>query len=225
MADSQDSAIDLKLGTRVRSADGEFLGEVKEIQSDHYVIEKGRIFQDDFFIPKTAMENYDGESAAVNLTFDDIHHAGWDEPPLYNDLDDLAFKDSGDNPVTPDLLGVIAPPMSGDFDEEPAFDPEANIVTIAKGDFPIEIDMHVHSVDDHDLGKVVTVSPHHVMIEKGHLFKEDFSVPKSAVREVRDGKVYLNVTKEAVHRAGWENEPESEVLRRPEMPLDPSEHY
>ena len=65
------------------------------------------------------------------------------EPPLYEDMDDLAFKDSGDNPVTPDLLGVIAPPMSGDFDEEPAFDLEANIVTIAKGDFPIEVDMHV----------------------------------------------------------------------------------
>ena len=105
------------------------------------------------------------------------------------------LKDSGDNPVTPDLLGVIAPPMSGDFDEEPAFDPEANIVTIAKGDFPIEIDMHVHSADDHDLGKVVTVSPNHVMIEKGHIFKQDFSIPKSAVREVRDGKVYLNVPK------------------------------
>ena len=42
MSESQDSATDLKLGTRVRSADGEFLGEVKEIQSDHYVIEKGR---------------------------------------------------------------------------------------------------------------------------------------------------------------------------------------
>ena len=35
MSESQDSATDLKLGTRVRSADGEFLGEVKEIQSDH----------------------------------------------------------------------------------------------------------------------------------------------------------------------------------------------
>jgi len=225
MPESQDRAIDLKLGVRVRSADGEHLGEVKEIQSDHYVIEKGRIFQDDFFIPKTAIVNYDGESAAVNLTFDDIHHAGWDEPPLYDELGELAFGNGVGNPVTPDLLGVIAPPMSGDFDEEPAFDLEANTVTIAKGDFPIEIDMHVHSIDDHDLGKVVTVSANYVMIEKGRLFKEDFSVPKSAVREVRDGKVYLNVTKEAVHRAGWENEPEPEVLRRPEMPLDTSEHF
>ena len=35
MVDSQDSATDLKLGTRVRSADGEFLGEVKEIERQY----------------------------------------------------------------------------------------------------------------------------------------------------------------------------------------------
>lgn len=225
MSESLDSAIDLALGTRVRSADGEYLGEVKEIQSDHYVIEKGRLFRDDFFIPKTAIVNYDGETAAVNLTLDDIENAGWDEPPLYDGLDELAFSGQEDNPVTPDILGVIAAPMSGDFDTESDFDPEANIVPIAEGDLPIEVDMHVHSADDHDLGKVVTVSQHHVMVEKGHFFKHDFSIPKTAVKEIRDGKVYLNVPADAIERAGWENEPESEALHRPEMHLDPSEHF
>ena len=60
------------------------------------------------------------------------------------------------------------------------------------------------------------------MIEKGHLFNKIFlnqRQPSAKFAMVK--KVYLNVTKDAVHRAGWENDPESEVLRRPEMPLDP----
>jgi hypothetical protein len=222
MTDSQPDGLNLPIGTRVRSADGEHLGEVKEIASDHYVIEKGRLFKDDFFIPKTAIANYDGQSAAVTLTFDDINNAGWDEPPLYDGLDDLAFDENDGTRIAGDVLGVIAAPMSGDFDEEPVFDPEANKMTVTQGDFPVEVDMHVHSADDKDLGKVVTVSPNHVMVEKGHFFKHDYEIPKTAIKGVRDGKVYLNVPAVALDRAGWETDPEPEALTRPTAPIDPT---
>ena len=222
MTDSQPDGLELAIGTRVRSADGEYLGDVKEIASDHYVIEKGRLFKDDFFIPKTAIANYDGQSAAVTLTFLDINNAGWDEPPLYDGIDGLAFDENDSTQVIGGVLGVIAPPMSGDFDVEPEFDPEANKMTIPQGDFPVEIDMHVHSADDKDLGKVVTVSLNHVMVEKGHFFKHDYEIPKTAIRGARDGKMYLNVPPAELERGGWDREPQGKIMTRPTAPIDPS---
>lgn len=65
----------------------------------------------------------------------------------------------------------------------------------------------VCSADDHKLGKVVQfvpdmVSPTHLVVEKGLLFKHDLTVPVSAVTNYEGNTIYLNLTKAAVEQAG-----------------------
>jgi hypothetical protein len=70
----------------------------------------------------------------------------------------------------------------------------------------------VRSADDQKLGKVVRfvpdmVSPTHLVVEKGLLFKHDFVVPVSAVTNYDGDTIYLNLTKDAAVSAGSEVPP------------------
>jgi hypothetical protein len=295
------------------TADGKDLGEIKEVQTDHYVVEKGLIFEEDFFIPRDAIISVEGDTARVGLNEGDLAGAGWEEPPVYEEVDQLAFRGENINPVTPDPFGVIATPRGEQVEEvgeyvsapgeEPAvIDGTGNVSRVATvddlthpanpasdmdtpravnreaapgevwqdpsiaeiepglnepnradlppaGDFvapqtsvesprtgttvsgtsrsagasgagqsyeqrqqpyPGEpnIDfvegLHVHSADGEDVGKVVTVSPHHVMVEKGRFFKHDYSIPKTAFRERRGDTLYMNVPAVALETADWE---------------------
>ena len=44
----------LPAGTNVESADGQKLGSIKEIQLNHYLVEKGLIFKHDLYVHKDA---------------------------------------------------------------------------------------------------------------------------------------------------------------------------
>jgi hypothetical protein len=105
----------LPVGTRVKTADGKDLGEIKEVQTDHYVVEKGMIFEEDFFIPRNAIISLEGDTARVGLNEADLAGAGWEEPPVYEEIDELAFQPGNVNPVTPDPFGVIATPRGDQF--------------------------------------------------------------------------------------------------------------
>lgn len=289
----------LPLGTRVKTADGKDLGEIKEVQTDHYVVEKGLIFEEDFFIPRSAIIALEGDTARVGLNEADLAGAGWEEPPVYEEIDELAFRGENINPVTPDPFGVIATPRGEQVGEvvsapgEPptVIDGTGNVSRVAttedlthpvapvsdldhsrpvgheappgsvwqdpsiaeiepgqdsphatehgvaervadnrgtsasaaaapsRSNAPYEqrqqpypgepnIDfaegLDVHSADGEDVGKVVTVSPHHVMVEKGRFFKHDYSIPKTAFRERRGNTLYLNVPAVALETANWE---------------------
>ena len=69
------------------------------------------------------------------------------------------------------------------------------------------VGQEVRGADGESVGHIVTVSRHHIQIERGFLFKHDFSVPKSAIHVIRDGVVFLGVPAAAIERAGWETEP------------------
>jgi|SRR3954451_7622935 hypothetical protein len=65
----------------------------------------------------------------------------------------------------------------------------------------------VCSADDHKLGKVVRfvpdmVSPTHLVVEKGLLFKHDYVIPVNAVTNYEGDTIYLNLTKDAAVNAG-----------------------
>lgn len=303
----------LSVGTRVMTADGKDLGEIKEVQTDHYVVEKGLIFEEDFFIPRDAIIALEGDTARVGLDEADLAGAGWEEPPVYEEVDELAFRGENINPVTPDPFGVIATPRgdqaedAGEYVSAPGEPPEVidgtgNVSRVAttedltsptisvsdmdqprtvnriaepgsvwqdpaiaeiepgknephaadlppageqvipqdaassnrpfadtsssagasaasRANLPYEqrqqpypgepdidfaVGLHVHSADGEDIGKVVTVSPHHVMVEKGRFFKHDYSIPKTAFRERRGDTLYLNVPAVALETADWE---------------------
>lgn len=62
--------------------------------------------------------------------------------------------------------------------------------------------------DNDKIGSVQDVQPHYITVEKGLLFKEDFYIPTSAITDVRDETVYLNVTKDEVENEDWKRQPE-----------------
>jgi hypothetical protein len=115
----------------VKTADGKDLGEIKEVRSDHYVVEKGLIFEEDFFIPLDAIISMEGETARIGLNEADLAGAGWEEPPIYEGVGDLAFQEGNVNPVTPDPFGVIATPRG---EESTIIDGTGNVSRVATTD-------------------------------------------------------------------------------------------
>jgi hypothetical protein len=67
----------------------------------------------------------------------------------------------------------------------------------------------VVSADDHTLGKVSGVLPNpahptHLAVEKGKLVHRDYRIPVGTVCNYEGGTVYLSVTEQEAHAAGWE---------------------
>ncbi len=69
--------------------------------------------------------------------------------------------------------------------------------------------MEVHGSDGAKVGTISEVSADHFVVNKGFFFPNDYYIPTSAVNNVEDDKVYLNVTKdEAMSQdPSWEERP------------------
>ncbi len=65
----------------------------------------------------------------------------------------------------------------------------------------------VFGADEGKLGKISTVQPNYVVVEKGFFFPTDYYIPTTAISSYDDGKVYLNVTKDQALNEGWDVEP------------------
>ncbi len=69
--------------------------------------------------------------------------------------------------------------------------------------------MRVLTREGDELGTIIRLEPGSILVEKGIFFLKDYLVPISLVSEVRDGDVYLSLTREDLHRereagnAGW----------------------
>ncbi|HEY7030094.1 MAG TPA: hypothetical protein VH482_02140 [Thermomicrobiales bacterium] len=79
-------------------------------------------------------------------------------------------------------------------------EPTAGQLTCRPGD-------EVIGSDDHKIGKLVAFDANVLTVEHGLLSKGRYFIPTSAVNACSDGKVYLNVTKDAAGHAGWETPP------------------
>jgi hypothetical protein len=87
-------------GTEIRSADDAKLGKAVTTNPEYVVVEKGFLFPTDYYIPTTAIASYDGETARLSVTKDEVLHQGWDRQP------DTAVA----TPVAPvDILPPIEP--------------------------------------------------------------------------------------------------------------------
>ena len=64
-----------------------------------------------------------------------------------------------------------------------------------------------YGADGEKVGKVIAVEPSYVVVEKGFFFPTDYYIPLSAIANVEDGRIYLNVTKDAALNQGWDAEP------------------
>lgn len=71
----------LREGTEVVGADGDKVGKVIAVHPDYVVVEKGFFFPTDYFIPTSAIANYDGDKAYLAVTKDEALNSGWDMQP------------------------------------------------------------------------------------------------------------------------------------------------
>ena len=68
-------------GTDVISADDQKVGKVVAVQPTYLVVEKGFFFPTDYYIPTSAVANYDGDKAYLSVTKDEALNQGWDSMP------------------------------------------------------------------------------------------------------------------------------------------------
>jgi uncharacterized protein (TIGR02271 family) len=65
----------------------------------------------------------------------------------------------------------------------------------------------VFAADGEKVGDVQDVQPHYLTVSKGFFFPTERYVPVAAITDVRDERVYLNVTKDHVESQNWETVP------------------
>ena len=73
--------------------------------------------------------------------------------------------------------------------------------------FGIAEGTEVFGSDGGKVGSVVEVRPGYLVVEKGFFFPTDYYVPTSAVSGTQEGRVTLNVTKDAALNQGWDAVP------------------
>ena len=93
-------AVVIQHGWDVYTTDGEHLGTVKSVSATHVVVEKGRIFKHDLFIPLTSFMEVDETEHRGTLAVrsDQLDSMGWDQPA--GDASDAT--PTGDLPPDPD---------------------------------------------------------------------------------------------------------------------------
>jgi hypothetical protein len=69
----------INLGDIVVTADDETLGTVLARKGSHLLVEKGFVFPEDFYVPMSAVSEYNPEDAKIhlNMTRDEVLSSGW----------------------------------------------------------------------------------------------------------------------------------------------------
>ena len=74
----------LSIGTSAYTSDGEKIGDIVEVQSNYFVVEKGIIFTSDLYIPMSAIDSRDDEAVRLSLTKDEIDNGDWSDATVVN---------------------------------------------------------------------------------------------------------------------------------------------
>jgi hypothetical protein len=68
-------------GKDVLGSDGHKVGEVIGENNAYLVVKKGFFFPTDYYVPMSAIANFDGDKVTLNVTKDEALHQGWDVIP------------------------------------------------------------------------------------------------------------------------------------------------
>ena len=121
--DTNDTRYTIAEGTDVVGVNGDKVGEVVAVHPNYIVVEKGFFFPTDYYIPTSAINNYDGDKVYLTVSKDDALNQGWDTVPAegaYADTtDDTAYADTaavGTAPVAPVATDTYADDVDRDVD-------------------------------------------------------------------------------------------------------------
>ena len=73
--------LNIRQGAEVRSADGEKLGKVTDMQGQYVVVEKGFFFPTDYYVPTSAIARADDATIYLSVGKDQALASGWDRAP------------------------------------------------------------------------------------------------------------------------------------------------
>lgn len=83
MSNSNNIDWDDVIKKEARGSDDEDLGEVKEIDGDYVLVQKGLINKEKFYIPKNMAESYDGSVLRFNISKEEVRNRFMgDSPPV-----------------------------------------------------------------------------------------------------------------------------------------------
>jgi hypothetical protein len=74
-------------GTDVVGADGDKVGKVVAAEASYIVVEKGFFFPTDYYIPRMAINTFDGDKVYLSVTKDEALNQGWDQQLAETDYD------------------------------------------------------------------------------------------------------------------------------------------
>ena len=77
-------------------------------------------------------------------------------------------------------------------------------------EWEIEVGTDVICAGGRKLGEVVAVKDDHIVVERGFFMPEDVFVPKSAIANLDEHRLVLNVTKDTALHSGWDEDPEED---------------
>jgi uncharacterized protein (TIGR02271 family) len=103
-------------GAEVFGADGDKVGTVAAVYPGYIVVEKGFFFPTDYYIPMSAVANYDNDQVFLNLAKDAALNSGWDAQPA--DLETATYDASMGRGVADVDLGFGASAAAVETDEE-----------------------------------------------------------------------------------------------------------
>ena len=77
----------------------------------------------------------------------------------------------------------------------------------ATGEIQCRIGDEVYDAGEHKIGKVIAFDAHVLTVKHGMVRKEEYFIPMGAVNACNEGKIYLNVAKDAIEARGWDKPP------------------
>lgn len=72
----------LQQGAEVFGTDGNKMGKVKSWDDHFLVVEKGKIFSTDYYVPFAAVASYTEQEVFLNVTKDEALNKGWENEPV-----------------------------------------------------------------------------------------------------------------------------------------------
>lgn len=186
------SAPDIEVGWDVRDVDGELVGTVIDVTDQYVLVEQGRFFPDDVYLPTDAIAGVEPGTVTLNVSGQTALDAGWHAGPP---VGVGAFSTENFPPGIPlagqvDELGTTeedaAPITSGDTPNVSVFRPE-----------------EVEYIEQQLLGRLATVDaggePHVVPV--AHRYNRQLDTIDIGGPELAQSKKYLNVA--ATGRAAY----------------------
>lgn len=101
----------LSEGMDVVGSDGDKVGDITEISSNHFVVKKGLFFPHDYYIPTSAIASVDGNKVYLNVTRDEAvnQDPSWAQRPVTtsstSSSQKTAYVDDTAGTVSTDALG------------------------------------------------------------------------------------------------------------------------